>query len=350
MAANKYYGPIKMGKLVVVADNVETPISVPQNPNTEWDDNDVFKIVSYKQSLKVVDHNIEDGYQIKWHKVLYKDTMYLICDRIMAIDTAMSLRRDYIDKEVPITLGGRNYLLTSMGEDVWDDVIKANSDIEGIPKPNALDANTSYWEWPDEKYTTPVNLMWNYVRARTVVYEEYSIANNCALVRGDLSPSGWRRCKDNEKAGYRPVLKMVPFNLSISGEDIDLGTRPWPFLHTYKVSLGYKEDPVNFKVYLDGYLKSEEVLTRDIDKQFDISPYWNDLELGSHTLSLQASDVDTSVTRNITFYKSANKPELLPDKPSMEQVSETIENTGYYIDYLKTKAITYIKETISKIY
>lgn len=347
MAENKYYGPVNMGKLVV--GDQKTPVPVPQKPYTE-DKNDLFRITPYDQRPLIVDHDTPDGYRIKWHKILYNDIMYLICDRVMAIGIANSIRRYCVDIDTPLKLKDRDYLLTTVNNNTWWDMVRG--DIEGIPKPTIVDNNEATWPWDDNKFTTECNKTWNYAKAYSVIYEKYSTDNEWSQIVGNYSQKYNDRRNGSEEAGYRPILKLLPFGVSISGEDIDLGIRPWPFLHTYKVFLGYKENPVTLKIYIDESLEHEEILNQDTDKQFDISDYWNDLDLGAHVLILEASDVDTTipVTRKVTFYKSVNKPDLLPDKPSMQQVSETIENTGYYLDYLKTKTLTQLKETISNIY
>lgn len=135
---------------------------------------------------------------------------------------------------------------------------------------------------------------------------------------------------------------------SVSGEDVDLGNKLVGFQYTYDVELGSNSSPFILNIYIDEQLiESHEITNTENNRVVSIDDsLFNNLTFGKHILRIVPGE---GTPRIITFKKVVERPPLLPDKPSMQDVADTIEDTANYIDYLCSEGIEGIQKIINTI-
>lgn len=369
---------VKLGKLVAkhkTTGEILKEVEVPKDPRTysphdKYPSNsiDVFDVNDVKGSewssssfehpgnyeLTLIDCETDDPNILSWVKVTIPSGTYLICDRILFYKTfgAWSGSVQYSNYPyigVVHNLKDVEYTSVNLTAGEWTQIMDNSLNIEGLPIPTDDDKNSLTYpsqEIVDAKYDGEHNQFWNWYGAKTQVSNYSSDYQTFIGGKYPNDSESLSMGSGSNKTALRPILKITPYNEMISGEDANLGDKLDPFQYTYSITRDYEDNDLVVIITIDDDIIDSYTSKSDIsNKVIDISHKWDNLEFGTHQLMIST----TKSSRIITFKKVINRPDLLPEKPSMNDVAVTVEKTSNYIDYLCSEGVEGIANIIHKI-
>lgn len=287
--------------------------------------------------------------ELQWIKVKIDKEAYLICDRPLMNNGfgswyGMNPNDNYPYLGPPFKFRGIEYTPAVLTDLEWGTVMYNLDNIPGLPIPTAMDIKNSGTYTPKvenkAKYEGEHNRYWNWFGTYTAI-TTVDLSNTKQTFKGYRTPVYSESLpigSHNNLACLRPVYRITPYAAIISGEDIDLGDKVLPFQYSYSISLNYADDPANVEVLLDNdVLDSYSISEFVTDKSVNLADRWERLPYGHHKIIIKAEDEEFESTRVVKFKKATNRPGLLPESPSIGEVSETIDQLSDYTGYLSTE-------------
>ncbi|WP_393965169.1 Ig-like domain-containing protein [Exiguobacterium sp. S22-S28] len=338
-----YMGGTKVIRPTIPWDNAGQPYTGAGNGN--------ISNFTAGATLEIRDTSATEADQIYWREVTDGSKKLLVADRNLLVNISWNdLNAQNLITGKTITINGQQYLVRSMtggsnyrsGSDAysggspstneWDRIITNESNFAGLPLPVATDLDTT--QNATDKNSTH-NQFWNWLGVYSWTQEIYTSDSAYRSNRGFNSARNWGVTSASYRfssVGWRPVLEVLNAAPVISGSDSSLGNKAAPFVQSFTVTDPDAGNTFSVVVKLNGVTKSS--LTNQVNGSFsyDLTPDWSGLALGTHTLTVTATDaVGAASTRTWTFVKT-NSPATAPTitKPSNNQrtiAQPTIEFT-----------------------
>lgn len=302
-------------------------------------------------TLEIRDTSATEADQIYWREVTDGSKKLLIADRNLLVNISWSdLNAQNLITGKTITINGQQYLVRSLtggsnyrsGTDSysggtpttneWDRIITNESVFSGLPVPASTDLDQS--QNATDKNSAH-NLFWNWLGVYSWTQEFYSNDSSYRSIRGYNSARNWYYNSASGRSstvGWRPVLEVLNAAPVISGSDSSLGNKAAPFVQNFTVNDPDAGNTFSVVVKLNGVTKSTLPNQSNGSFSYDLTPDWSGLALGTHTLTVTATDAaGAASTRTWTFTKT-NSPAAAPTitKPLNNQrtvVQPTIEFT-----------------------
>lgn len=377
---------IKMGKLAAISKTtgeiikyVKTPkCPIAMNPDYqtaiegESDLDDIY--VNWKNTggsdplhtsnfkLRIVEcpeDKLEE--ELQWVKVKIDKEAYLICDRPLMNNGfgswyGMNPSDDYPYLGPPFKFRGVEYTPAVLTDLEWGTVMYNLDNIPGLPIPTAMDIKNSGYYTPVEenkaKYEGEHNRYWNWFGTYTAMARRIE-GTSKQVFKGFRTPvysETFDLSSNNRLACLRPVYRITPHAAVISGNNIDLGEKVLPFQYSYSIDLNYADDPAKVEVLLDTDVIDTYNITEPIsDKAVNLADRWEAMGYGPHKITIRVTDEEFESARVVTFKKSADRPGLLPEAPSIGEVSETIDQLSDYTGYLTMEVAGKFQEVIKSL-
>lgn len=293
-------------------------------------------------TLDIKDTDAIDGYKMQWVEVNGGESNLLIGDCIALVNISHDdLKALGLIEGKEVTIDGKQYLLRILtgGNDYrtgsytysggklpneWDKYITNEGNIPGLLKPSSKDLDSTA---DAADFNGTHNKLWNWFYTYSWCQETY-VGNVASRVhRGNDSARNWIYSSSTTRTanlGWRPVLELLDTAPNISGSDEDLGPKTKNFEIKYQVDDPELENIITIKESLNGEeIKTITPAERNVDYTINIHVY--DLEVGEHTITIQATNNDGGDTlRTYTFTRASLKKFLIDS----EEGALTLDSLG----------------------
>lgn len=343
---------VKLGTLYMGGTKVVRPTIPWDNAGAPYTGSGTGNIANFSvgATLEIRDTSATEADQIYWREVTDGAKKLLVADRNLLVNISWDdLNAQTLITGKTITINGQQYLVRSMtggsnyrsGDQYaggtpttneWDRIITNESNFAGLPTPVASDLDNTL-NATDK--STAHNLFWNWFGAYSWTQEVYTGGSSSRSMRGYYSARYWSYYTASSRysyVGWRPVLEVLNAAPVISGSDSSLGNKAAPFVQNFTVNDPDAGNTFSVVVKLNGVTKSTLTNQANGSFSYDLTPDWSGLALGTHTLTVTATDAaGAASTRTWTFTKT-NSPAAAPTitKPLNNQrtvVQPTIEFT-----------------------
>lgn len=283
-------------------------------------------------TLEIRNTDASDAYKMQWVEVNDGDKKLLIGDRNALVNISWDdLNALGLINGKTVTIDGQEYLLRVLtggnnyraGSDAysggtlpneWDRYIVNEGNIPNLLKPAASDLDST----PDATdFNSAHNKLWNWYYCYSWAKEIYVSDSALRASRGYDSARRWSYYSSTNRlahSGWRPALEVLNTAPLIFGNDEDLGNKSTNFEVNYTVSDSDAGDVLTVIEKIDGVVK-KTIPSANQNFQYTINVDISSLELGSHTVSIEASDDKGAKTiRTYTFNITAKQYLLTLDK------------------------------------
>lgn len=270
--------------------------------------------------------------QIYWREVNDGNKKLLIADRVLCVNVSWNtLHSQNLILGKTITIDGQQYLVRSLtggsnyrnGDaylggtpttNEWDRFITNEANVPGLPIPIASDLDTTL---NSTDKNSAHNQFWNWMGVYSWTQETYASDGSHRSYRGYGSARYWSYNSAtivNSNVGWRPVLEVLNSAPVISGTDSNLGDLAAPFAQEFTINDADVGNTFGVTVRLNGVTKQTLSNQSNGSFSYDLTPDWAALSLGTHTLSVTATDNSgASSVRTWTFTKTnspAGRPQI----------------------------------------
>ncbi|WP_152550909.1 hypothetical protein [Exiguobacterium sp. NG55] len=309
------------------------PTSPWRNSSEPYTGAGVGNIPSYPGgNIEIRNTLASEADQIYWREVNDGSRKLLIADRVLCVDVSWNtLHTQNLILGKTITIDGQQYLVRSLTggsnyrnsdtylggtptTNEWDRFITNEANVPGLPIPVASDLDTTL---NSTDKNSAHNQFWNWMGVYSWTQETYASDGSYRSSRGSYSARFWNGTSATSVSsnfGWRPVLEVLNSAPVISGTDSNLGSKAAPFTQAFTINDADAGNTFGVTVRLNGVTK--QTLTNQSNGAFsyDLAPDWANLSLGTHTLSVTATDNSgASSVRTWTFTKTnspAGKPQI----------------------------------------
>lgn len=273
---------------------------------------------------------------LTWHEIKDNTKTILICDRVLVNNISISDLSDYI-KGIRITIDNEDYIcrLISSGTDYedryngtkdkreWDYIIGGSQQIVGLPP---IVSDSIKYNFAKSDLNNSYNQFWNWSDVGTATLNQ---KDGSYIVRGNYSPDFIYEKDINTRGidfGWRPVLEKVVAEPVIEGVSGRLGEFELPFKYNYMLkSYAPDESALDATIKLDGNIIEQGYIESNVEKELDLSEFWNGLYKGRHTI-----EIETTNNKGLaaTKFASFNTPTpTLVDKEGLNYFAQQLWNS-----------------------
>ena len=324
----------KLGTLYMNNSKYARPTLPWRNSGEPYTGAGIGNIPSYPGgNIEIRNTGATEADQIYWREVNDGSKKLLIADRVLCVNVSWdALNSQSLILGKTITIDGQQYLVRSLtggsnyrtGSDAysggapssneWDRFITNESNVSGLPSPVPSDLDSTL---NSTDKISAHNQFWNWMGVYSWTQETYASDGSYRSSRGYYSARYWNFTSATNvysNIGWRPVLEVLNSAPVISGTDSNLGNKAAPFTQAFTVNDADAGNTFGVTVRLNGVTK--QALTNQSNGSFsyDLAPDWANLALGTHTLSVTATDNSgASSVRTWTFTKTnspAGKPQI----------------------------------------
>lgn len=327
----------KLGTLYMNNSKYARPTLPWRNSSEPYTGSGVGNIPSYPGgNIEIRNTGAAETDQIYWREVNDGSKKLLIADRVLCVDVSWNtLHSQNLILGKTITIDGQQYLVRSLTggsnyrngdiylggtptSNEWDRFITNEANISGLPSPVASDLDSSL---NSIDKNSAHNQFWNWMGVYSWTQETYVSDGSSRSCRGYYSARFWSYGSATNVysiIGWRPVLEVLNSAPVISGTDSNLGNKASPFTQAFTINDADAGNTFGVTVRLNGVTKQTLTNQNNGSFNYNLASDWANLSLGTHTLSVTATDNSgASSVRTWTFTKT-NSP---PGKPQITNLT-----------------------------
>lgn len=281
-------------------------------------------------AIEIKDTDSNDNYKLQWVEVNDGSDKILICDRNLLcnitwdrLNTLGFCKAKGSGKT--ITIDGQQYELfmlsggTSLSAQTettasneWDKYIGNLGKYSGLPTPQSQDLQNIS---SPSNFNTAHNKIWNWAGCYSWCQNTTTKGSSYRAIRGYGSARVWFSYDSYtyfDVIGWRPALRVLNAAPQIAPASKSFGDLNKPQNISYSVS-DSDGDTFNVAVNVDGVQKEFYENQTGRSYTFQMSAYWDNMSLGSHTVTITATDSKSAATTvTYTLKKVNNAPAITP--------------------------------------
>ena len=287
------------------------------------------------KTVEIKDTDAAEANQLQWVEVNDGDDKLLICDRNLmcfiswerlnvlgfcgAKGSGKTITIDGQEYELFMLTGGKNASVQSetTPSNEWEKYIGNLGKFDGLPTPQAQDLSNSS---SSANFNTAHNKVWNWAGCYSWCQNTTNDGSSYRAARGYAGARYWNYSYSgsiNSYWGWRPALRVLNAAPQITPGSKSIGEINKPQDISYSIS---DEDGEQFNVIVkvDGVQKESYADQTDKSYTFQMSKYWDALNLGAHTVEISATDINhATTTATYTFTRINTAPTITPASASL---------------------------------
>lgn len=282
---------------------------------------------SLSDAIEIKSTDSSDAYKLQWVEVNDGSDKLLICDRNLLCNITWDRLNDLgfcgaKGKGKTITIDGQQYelfMLTggtsssvqteTVASNEWDKYIGNLGKFSGLPTPQSQDFphNSS-----SASFTTAHNKIWNWAGCNSWCQNAIDDSSSYRAYRGYYGARYWLHCNTYDSfnnLGWRPALRVLNAAPQITPASKSFGDLNKPQNISFSVS-DPDGDTFNVIVKIDEVQKELYENQTGRSYTFQMSKYWPDLKLGTHTVAITVTDSwNEAATATYSFTKTNGSAE-----------------------------------------
>lgn len=280
-------------------------------------------------AIEIKDTDSNDAYKLQWVEVNDGSDKILICDRNLLMD----IQWDRLNalgfcgakgKGKTITIDGQQYELfmltggTSFSDQTetvasneWDKYIGNLGKFSGLPTPQSQDLQNSN---SSANFTTAHNKIWNWAGCYSWCQNTPTNGSSFRASRGCIGARYWNYYSSNsynDNIGWRPALRILNAAPQITPASKSYGELNKPINIDYAIN-DSDGDKFNISVKIDRTQKESYQSQSNGTFSLALSKYWSALSIGSHTVTITATDTKNAATTVTYTFTKKNGPAAAP--------------------------------------
>ena len=280
-------------------------------------------------AIEIKDTDSNDAYKLQWVEVNDGSDKILICDRNLLCDITWD-RLNTLGfckakgSGKTITIDGQQYELFMLSggtsssaqsettaSNEWDKYIGNLGKYSGLPTPQSQDLQNSS---SSSNFNTAHNKIWNWAGCYSWCQNTTTNGSSYRAFRGYGGARYWvSRDSSNFSfsIGWRPALRVLNAAPQITPASKSFGdlNKPQNIDYTINDSDG---DTFNIVVKIDGAQKESYSSQSNGTFSLVLSKYWAGLSIGSHTVTITATDAKNAATTAAYTFTKTNGPAAAP--------------------------------------
>lgn len=280
-------------------------------------------------AIEIKDTDSNDAYKLQWVEVNDGSDKILICDRNLLMD----IQWDRLNalgfcgakgKGKTITIDGQQYELfmltggTSFSDQTetvasneWDKYIGNLGKFSGLPTPQSQDLQNSN---SSANFTTAHNKIWNWAGCYSWCQNTPTNGSSFRACRGYNGARYWDYYSSHDygsNVGWRPALRILNAAPQITPASKSYGELNKPINIDYAIN-DSDGDKFNISVKIDRTQKESYQSQSNGTFSLALSKYWSALSIGSHTVTITATDTKNAATTVTYTFTKKNGPAAAP--------------------------------------
>lgn len=279
-------------------------------------------------AIEIKDTDSNDAYKLQWVEVNDGSDKILICDRNLLCNITWD-RLNALGfcgakgSGKKITIDGQQYELFMLtggasssaqsettASNEWDKYIGNLGKFSGLPTPQSQDLQNSS---SSANFETAHNKIWNWAGCYSWC-QNTTNGSSYRAYRGSSGARGWSSSGSNicgNFIGWRPALRVLNAAPKITPASKSFGELNKPINIDYAIN-DSDGDKFNIIVKIDGTQKESYQSQSNGTFSLVLSKYWAGLSIGSHTVTITATDTKNAATTATYTFTKTNGPAAAP--------------------------------------
>lgn len=280
-------------------------------------------------AIEIKDTDSDDVYKLQWVEVNDGSDKILICDR----NLLMNITWDRLNalgfcgtkgNGKKITIDGQQYELFMLtggtsssaqtettASNEWDKYIGNLGKFSGLPTPQSQDLQNSS---SSSNFATAHNKIWNWAGCYSWCQNTTTNGSSYRAYRGCYGARYWDYCSSytyGNSIGWRPALRVLNAAPKITPASKSYGELNKPINIDYAIN-DSDGDKFNISVKIDRTQKESYQSQSNGTFSLALSKYWSALSIGSHTVTITATDTKNAATTVTYTFTKKNGPAAAP--------------------------------------
>ena len=280
-------------------------------------------------AIEIKDTDSNDAYKLQWVEVNDGSDKILICDRNLLCNITWD-RLNALGfcgakgSGKKITIDGQQYELFMLtggtsssaqsettASNEWDKYIGNLGKYSGLPTPQSQDLQNSS---SSSNFNTAHNKIWNWAGCYSWCQNTTTNGSSYRACRGCDGARSWSVNGSSDYGsyvGWRPALRVLNAAPKITPASKSYGELNQPINIDYTIN-DSDGDKFNIIVKIDGTQKESYQSQSNGTFSLVLSKYWAGLSIGSHTVTITATDTKNAATTATYTFTKTNGPAAAP--------------------------------------
>lgn len=266
-----------------------------------------------------------EKYKIQWVEINDGDEKILICNRNLVCDNERSPSYLFDSKQSAskVNIDGRNFKIFALSsgkysdkgeetEDEWGRYILNYGNFPKLPVPTEDDLKS--YNYKVERFKSAHNKFWNWAFCASIASDYHNRDNTAEICTCGKECAQYKyyieEGKTSSSVGWRPALLVVNDSITFSPKMTNLGAlkEPRSIICTVQSTasspfeINVKIDDIEFENLNGQYY---------IPYSIDLNKCWNELAVGTHTITITATDELEKSVKTYSFEKLTETPMIL---------------------------------------
>lgn len=280
-------------------------------------------------AIEIKDTDSNDAYKLQWVEVNDGSDKILICDRNLLCNitwdrlnalgfcgtkgSGKNITIDGQQYELFMLTGGASSSAQSetTASNEWDKYIGNLGKFSGLPTPQSQDLQNSS---SSANFKTAHNKIWNWAGSYSWCQNTTTNGSSYRACRGYDGARGWNHSNSDNcynSVGWRPALRVLNAAPKITPASKSYGELNKPINIDYAIN-DSDGDKFNISVKIDGTQKESYQSQSNGTFSLVLSKYWAGLSIGSHTVTITATDTKNAATTATYTFTKTNGPAAAP--------------------------------------